>query len=100
VAKQSPKTESKSTKKQPNNDILVGVNAWALVFHVGWQAAVPILVLGIGGAFLDKHYHTTPLFLLIGVACAFGLSYVLVRGTVRRMQRHVDDLVRKGVIKP
>jgi putative F0F1-ATPase subunit (Ca2+/Mg2+ transporter) len=83
---------------QPN--IFEGISVWGLVGSVAWQAAGPILILGIGGAMLDKRLHTTPLLLLLGIAAAFALSYVLVRDTVRRLQRRVDDLVSKGVIKP
>jgi len=91
---------SKKPVKRQSADLFVGINVWVLVGTIGWQAAGPILILGVGGAYLDKYLHTSPWIMLLGVAASFAVSYVLVRGTVRRMQRRVEELVRKGVIKP
>ncbi len=66
-----------------------GVRVWALMGTVGWQVAGPLLLLGIGGALLDRRLGTGPLFMLLGAAAAIAVSYVLVRGTVRRMQAEV-----------
>jgi hypothetical protein len=89
-----------SPPKPKVGDFFVGANLWALVGNVAWQVAGPILVLGIGGALLDRWAHTTPLFLALGVILSVGVSYVLVRATVRRMQAQIDTLVREGVINP
>ncbi|HUC86796.1 MAG TPA: AtpZ/AtpI family protein [Candidatus Saccharimonadales bacterium] len=93
-------TQPKPSPKKPQPNIFEGISVLGLVSTVAWQAAGPMLVLGIGGALLDRRLHTTPLLLLLGIAASVALSYVLVRDTVRRLQRHVDELVRQGVIKP
>ncbi|HUC20807.1 MAG TPA: AtpZ/AtpI family protein, partial [Candidatus Polarisedimenticolaceae bacterium] len=74
---------------------LDGFRVWALVGTVGWQAAGPLLILGFGGGLLDKQLHTSPLLLMTGCVVAIALSYVLVRGTVRRMQAEVDKRASK-----
>jgi uncharacterized membrane protein YfcA len=100
MAKSSQPRPSAQPPKSRPGDFFVGANLWALVGNVAWQVAGPILILGIGGALLDQRIHTTPLFLLLGVLLSLAVSYVLVRGTVRRIQAQVDELVRQGVIKP
>lgn len=67
---------------------------WPFMGTIAWQTAGPLLILGIGGALLDRRAHTTPLLLLLGVAASVGVSYVLVRGTVRRLQRQIDARTR------
>ncbi len=74
---------------------LDGLRVWALVGTVGWQAAGPLILLGFGGGLLDRQLGTTPLFLLGGCVVAIALSYVLVRGTVRRMQAEVNRRASK-----
>ena len=47
---------------------------WQLV-GLGWYVAV-CLVLGIvGGVWLDRELHVTPLFLLLGLALGLGAAF-------------------------
>ena len=53
------------------NDMWLVVElAWA----VGWIVAVPAVALGFGGAYLDRYFDTSPVFILIGMGCAVSLS--------------------------
>ena len=41
---------------------------------MGYTIAIPIVTLGFGGAYLDKKFSTSPLFLLIGITVSLILS--------------------------
>ncbi|MDD5055689.1 MAG: AtpZ/AtpI family protein [Candidatus Peribacteraceae bacterium] len=56
---------------QKNSNLLQGIG---LVWELGWIIAVPVLILGFGGAYLDKKWGTAPWLLLAGFAIAFILS--------------------------
>lgn len=43
-----------------------------------WRVAIPILGLCFIGIKLDKHYHSAPLFVLIGLFISIILATVLV----------------------
>lgn len=51
---------------------LVAELAWSL----GWIIAIPAVLFGFGGAYLDKALGTTPLFILLGLGSAVTLSGV------------------------
>lgn len=48
--------------------------ALRLAWDFGWIIAIPVVALGFGGAYLDKYLGTSPIFLLIGMVVAVGLS--------------------------
>lgn len=54
-----------------------------LAWELGYLIALPAVVLGFGGAYLDRYVQTSPLFLLIGFALAALLSGV---GVVRKVR--------------
>lgn len=45
-----------------------------LAWSIGWIVAIPAVTFGFGGAYLDRFYGTTPLFILLGFALAVTLS--------------------------
>lgn len=45
-----------------------------LSWSIGWIVAIPAVAFGFGGAYLDRLYGTTPLFILLGFAIAVTLS--------------------------
>lgn len=62
---QSPK------KRTIKDDLwLVAQLAWS----IGWIVAIPAVLFGFGGAYLDKSLGTSPLFILLGLATAVTLS--------------------------
>lgn len=58
---------------QKNSNLLQGIG---LVWELGWIIAVPVLIFGFGGAYLDKKWGTGPWLLLAGFAISFILSFV------------------------
>lgn len=77
----------------PDESTALGVGfAWEL----GYTIAVPAVLFGIGGAYLDKYLHTSPLFLLLGFILAFITSIVGVTQKIRYiLSKMPKDLPRK-----
>ncbi|MEK7523881.1 MAG: AtpZ/AtpI family protein [Patescibacteria group bacterium] len=46
----------------------------SLAWELGYMIALPIVILGIGGAWLDKKIGTSPAFLLIGIFLSLIVS--------------------------
>lgn len=61
-------------------------SALNLAFELGYLIAIPIAVLGFGGALLDKKFGTSPLFILIGVALAATVSGLAVYKKVKEIE--------------
>lgn len=56
-------------------------NLWSalnLAWELGYTIALPIVILGFGGAVLDKKISTSPLFLLVGIALSIIISGIAV----------------------
>ncbi len=52
-------------------DLLLAVR---LAWNFGYIIAIPAVLFGFGGAYVDRLWGTSPLFILIGFACALALS--------------------------
>lgn len=56
-------------------------NIWEvlnLAWQLGYTIAIPIVVLGFGGALLDKRLSSSPAFLLAGIALSIVISGIAV----------------------
>ncbi len=58
----------------------------ALASELGFIIAVPLVALVVIGVKLDRHFATTPLFIIMGMAVAFCLSATIIVRKVRRIQ--------------
>ena len=45
-----------------------------LAWNFGYIIAIPAVLFGFGGAWLDRRFGTSPVFLLIGFALALAIS--------------------------
>ena len=59
-----------------------------LVWDMGWIIAIPAVVFGFGGAYLDKTFHTLPVFILLGLGIALLFSFIALK-------RKLKDIIRK-----
>jgi F0F1-type ATP synthase assembly protein I len=60
----------------------------AAALSMGWQLAVVVIVPIVGGFELDQHFHTSPVWEIIGFVVA-ALGFVVV---VRRQLTDLNDL--------
>ncbi|MFH1444488.1 MAG: AtpZ/AtpI family protein [Candidatus Peregrinibacteria bacterium] len=56
-----------------------------LAWNLGFIIAIPVAVFGFGGAYIDRMWGTTPIFIITGFAMAVILSGVGVYRKVREI---------------
>ena len=59
-----------------------------LAWDLGWIIALPVVILGLGGAYLDKYVGSSPLFILLGFILAITLSFIGIK-------RKLKDILQK-----
>ncbi len=75
-------------QQQPDRKTSEGLRlGLKLVWELGYIIAIPVVVLGFGGAYLDKRLGISPLFLLLGLGLALFLSWLGVRRMIRKIMR-------------
>lgn len=57
-----------------------------LAWKLGYTIAVPIALLGFGGAWLDKKFATSPLFILIGIVLAIFISGIAIYRKIKNLE--------------
>ena len=72
-----PTQQNMGPKKPVDNGLSLG-QAFGLAWEMGYTMAIPLVVLALAGRLLDKHYQTSPTFLLIGIAISIIVSSILV----------------------
>lgn len=65
-------------------DLMLAVR---LAWNFGYIIAIPAVVFGFGGAYLDKQYGTSPTFILVGFAAALALSGLGIWRMVKEIVR-------------
>lgn len=60
-----------------------------IAYQLGYLIALPIVVLGFGGAFLDKKLGTSPIFILSGIALSFIITSI---GAFRKIKDITDQI--------
>ena len=78
ITEVSPKPDTQ------NNDASIW-KPLALAWELGYIIALPAALLGFGGAFLDKKFQTSPIFLALGFSLAFAISAIAVIRKVREI---------------
>jgi F0F1-type ATP synthase assembly protein I len=71
-------TQPKEGPKQPVDNGLSLRQAFGLAWEMGYTMAIPLVILALAGQLVDKHYQTSPLFLLIGIIISIIVSSILV----------------------
>lgn len=77
----TPQAPHSHPEVSPKDSFILGLGfAWEL----GYTIAVPAVLLGLGGGWLDKNvFGTSPLFLLVGLMVAFVISFSIVAQKLR-----------------
>jgi len=63
-------------------------NIWSalnLAWELGYTIAIPIVILGFGGAWIDKKLGSSPGFLLTGIMLSVIISGVAVYRKIRSL---------------
>ncbi len=58
-----------------------------LAFEIGYVIAIPAVLFGFAGAYLDRKYALSPVFVLIGLVLAFSLSAYVVYRRVQKITK-------------
>jgi len=68
------KPEKGNKEKKGRIDINENLSLWSLAWELGYMIAIPIVILAVGGAMLDKKMGTSPWMLLGGVVLAITIT--------------------------
>lgn len=78
--------ESKAAKKSEQSAMWMALQ---VAYELGYLIALPIVILGIGGAWMDKKFATSPLFILIGITLSFIITSI---GVFRKITIITDKI--------
>ncbi|MDA2922159.1 AtpZ/AtpI family protein [Patescibacteria group bacterium AH-259-L07] len=62
----------------------------SIALQLGYAIALPLVIFAIGGRLLDKHYDSSPIFLLTGVVLSLIISSILVFIKIQRIVKEMD----------
>jgi len=79
---------SEQQKSENGNDL----SPWSLAWELGYIIAIPIVLLAMGGAILDKKMGTSPWMLLTGVILSVSITSFAVYYKVAKI---LGDLSKK-----
>ena len=85
------KPKKQTQEVVPGRGVGSELNLLALTGEIGWKLALPLLVMMLIGIKLDRAYHTTPLFMLLGMALSLSTSIILIGRMIARLNRHDKD---------
>jgi F0F1-type ATP synthase assembly protein I len=95
----------KEEKKLPTTPVLSEIDLFSVnsarqkflvsVVSMGWWLAVVVLIPIYIGVKLDKHFHSSPLGILLGLAVAAGSAVLIVWQTVKSLNKVTDQEIEK-----
>lgn len=68
---------------EPNKTASINSVFFAMGLDMSWRLALSVLVPIIGGVYLDKAFHTSPVLLIAGFVIAIASVVVTIRRTLR-----------------
>lgn len=74
-----------SYRDRKKGTVLSPWGAAGMAGEIGYILAIPAVLLGFGGAYLDKYMGTSPFCIIIGFVVAAVSSYMGVRQVIRRL---------------
>lgn len=74
-----------SRKRRDRGAPISGLRAMGMAGQIGYILAIPAVLLGFGGAYLDKYMGTTPVFILGGLVLAFISSTMAVKRVIDQL---------------
>lgn len=80
--------DKKETKGEKSAMWLALDIAWEL----GYIVVIPIVALGFAGAYADKKFGTSPLFLFIGIIIAFTITSVAAFRKIKAITQEINSI--------
>ncbi len=80
--------DKKETKREKSAMWLALDVAWEL----GYIIVIPIVIMGAGGAYADKKFGTSPLFLLIGILIAFIITSIAAYRKISIITKEINSI--------
>lgn len=60
-----------------------------LAWDLGYIIAAPLVLLALGGRLLDKRFHTSPLFLLLGIFVSLIITTIAIYRKTKNIMKDV-----------
>ena len=97
----APQSTPKPTKGQVKSKTTAyDINSRSIfmsaVIDMSWQLAIAVLLPIIGGYELDKYFHTSPLWMIIGFVLAMVGVFVVLRRMLAELNQHFLNPGGKG----
>ena len=73
-----------SRKRRPRGEVS-SLRAMGFAGQIGYVIAIPAVLFGFGGAYLDKYLGTSPAFMSVGLLIAFGSSVMAVKKMIEQL---------------
>ena len=67
------------------------VFSFSLIGQIGFATAIPLVIFGLAGRYLDKQLGTAPWLFLIGLAIATIQIYFYLRNIVRKASEKIVE---------
>jgi hypothetical protein len=81
----TPKKETKAPETAFTMQKMVG-----LAVEFGFVIALPLVLFGLGGKWLDSHYHTNKVFTLVGILVALVFSVTLLARRINSIRMELN----------
>ena len=89
--------EQKSNDKKPVDNSLNLNQALGFAWEMGYTMAIPLVLLALGGRFLDHYLNSSPLFLLISILVSVIISSIALGIKATQIINRVD---KENIINP
>lgn len=66
--------------------------SFGLIGQIGFSTAIPLVILGLLGRYLDNKFQTGPYLFLLGLAFGTVIVYFAIREIVRRALKEFEQL--------
>ena len=87
-------TEQNQPQPESKKPVDNGLSMWqalGFAWEMGYNMAIPLIFLALGGRLLDRYLETSPLFLLIGIMLSIIASSILVGMKAVEIIKRTED---------
>ncbi len=80
---------NKNPSPKQKNDTIV---AFELAWELGYMIALPLVIFALIGRYFDTRFHSSPIFILVGIFFAFFISSYFVWQKTSTLYQEIDHL--------